>query len=222
MQLNTGVFDRNGADEVGERTFYFLLSAAIAWGLGLTYFAAKWAMETHYMPGGMAFILLGLVIPIIGIIITVTSDNAFVSFIGYNMVVIPFGVVLGPVLNTYSPNVIANTAMATGGITLFMGTASVMFPSLFKNLGAPLFIALIGLLGIRIAQIFIPSLQSMTWVDYVAAGIFSLYIGFDMYRASEVPRTIDNAVDIAVDLYLDIINLFLSLLRIMGSSSSDD
>ncbi len=37
-----------------------------------------------------------------------------------------------------------------------------------------------------------------------------------MYRANKMPKTIDNAIDICIDLYLDIINLFLYMLRIMG------
>jgi FtsH-binding integral membrane protein len=37
-----------------------------------------------------------------------------------------------------------------------------------------------------------------------------------MYRAQRYPKTADNAVDCAVDIYLDIINLFLRLLRILG------
>lgn len=66
-----------------------------------------------------------------------------------------------------------------------------------------------------IAQLFIPELR-LGVIDYIGAGIFSLYIGYDMYRANSMTKTMDNAVDICVDLYLDIINLFLFLLRIMG------
>ena len=31
------------------------------------------------------------------------------------------------------------------------------------------------------------------------------------------PKTLDNAVDSALDIYLDVINLFLRILRILGS-----
>jgi hypothetical protein len=59
-----------------------------------------------------------------------------------------------------------------------------------------------------------PSLQSLSWIDYLAAGLFSLYIGYDMYKASQVTKTVDNAIDVAINLYLSIINLFLTLLSI--------
>jgi FtsH-binding integral membrane protein len=35
-----------------------------------------------------------------------------------------------------------------------------------------------------------------------------------MYRATALPKTYDNAVDLCIDFYLDIINLFLDLLEI--------
>ena len=71
----------------------------------------------------------------------------------------------------------------------------------------------------RILQVFVPNLQNVGFVDWLAAGLFALYIGYDMWRASEIPANLDNAVDVAASLYLDIINLFLSLLR--ASSSND-
>lgn len=52
-------------------------------------------------------------------------------------------------------------------------------------------------------------------IDYIAAAIFSLYIGYDMYRSTQVQRTVTNALHISVSLYLDIINLFLSLINIL-------
>ena len=52
--------------------------------------------------------------------------------------------------------------------------------------------------------------------DWIAAGLFSLYIGFDLYRSQQFPKTLDNAVDCALDIYLDIANLFIRLLRVMS------
>ncbi|MBT7579493.1 MAG: hypothetical protein HN633_12065, partial [Candidatus Marinimicrobia bacterium] len=46
--------------------------------------------------------------------------------------------------------------------------------------------------------------------------IFCGYIGYDWGRANQIPKTLDNAVDSAAALYMDIINLFLRVLRILG------
>jgi FtsH-binding integral membrane protein len=97
-----------------------------------------------------------------------------------------------------------------------MSMLAIIFPNFFSKIGGALFISLIGLVVVRIAQCFIPVLANLTIIDWISAGIFSLYVGFDWWRANNVPKTFDNAIDIALDLYLDIINLFLSILRILG------
>ena len=56
------------------------------------------------------------------------------------------------------------------------------------------------------------------WWDWVVALIFCGYIGYDWVEAQNKYKTLDNAVDSAMDLYLDIINLFVRLL----SSKDDD
>lgn len=218
--INTGVFDRTGSDEVSEQSFYATLTLSLLWGLIATAVVAYKTIEFNYHPNLIQILCFGLVVPIIGIFIAIKSDNPVISFIGYNLIVLPFGLIIGPVVNQYSENVVRNAFGMTAGITFVMGFAGTCFPAVFRNMGGPLFLALGGLVMVRIAQIFIPELR-FGFIDYISAGIFSLYIGYDMYRASEISKTIDNAIDISVDLYLDIINLFLNLLRIFGSSSDD-
>ena len=52
--------------------------------------------------------------------------------------------------------------------------------------------------------------------DWIVAGVFSLYIGFDVWRSQQFPKTVDNAVDCALDIYLDLANLFIRLLSILA------
>lgn len=213
--MNTGVFERYGQDAISERLFRFILVAVLLWGFVGTMILSS--LTASWKPGAYSIIFLGIILPILGIILA-RRDNWFLSFIGYNMIVVPFGLILGPCLNKYSPDVIKNTFMITAMITAVMGCAGIMFPRIFEKMGLSLFLALLCLLGVRILQMFMPALQGLVWVDYLAAGIFSLYIGYDMYRANEIPKTVDNAIDIAIDLYLDILNLFLAIL----SSKSRD
>jgi FtsH-binding integral membrane protein len=70
-----------------------------------------------------------------------------------------------------------------------------------------------------VIAIFVPALNSFGIIDYVSAGIFSLYIGYDMFRATEASRSVGSSLKIAVALYLDIINLFMSVLSILGNDN---
>jgi FtsH-binding integral membrane protein len=106
----------------------------------------------------------------------------------------------------------------TGSVTLVMMLLAMIFPDFFAKLGGVLFAALLGLVAVRLLQLFIPGLQSLVLIDWISAAIFSLYIGYDWNRATEIPKTLDNAVDVAVSIYLDVVNLFLSLFKTQGSS----
>ncbi|MAQ77381.1 hypothetical protein CL684_02555 [Candidatus Campbellbacteria bacterium] len=217
--LNTGIYERTGSDYLSPQSFYVALALSVIWGLVATAVAGYYSLKSGYNPTSWVEVLLiGLGIPLFGIFISLKNSNPIISFLGYQLVCIPFGIILAPTLQQYSPDVVVNALSITAGITFVMGMAGSIFPNIFSKLGAPLFLALACLVLIRILQIFIPELD-FTWIDYISAGIFSLYIGYDMYRASEVPKTLDNAIDLSVQLYLDIINLFLSVLRILGRSN---
>jgi FtsH-binding integral membrane protein len=54
------------------------------------------------------------------------------------------------------------------------------------------------------------------WIDWAVAAIFCGYIGYDWGRAMRIPKTVDNAVDSAAAVYMDIVNLFARILRILG------
>jgi len=215
--VSTGVFDRAGSDQISERVFFGTLATVLIYGFVMTAYIAN-ACSGMFAHGinWLTVIFVGFVIPCIGIFISIASKNLIISFFGYNLVVIPFGVVLAPVLQQYSHDVIRNTFLITTLDVMIMSVLAVTFPKFFSKLGRTLLLALTGLVVVRIVQLFVPNLANLTLIDWISAGIFSLYIGYDWWRANEVPKTFDNAVDIALDLYLDIINLFISLLRIMG------
>jgi FtsH-binding integral membrane protein len=213
--FNTGVFNRNNLSTISDRSFMGSIAGFIGYGLVLTYIMANFFAPV--VPSLGFLIGVGVVLPLIGCFISM-SDNLPLSFIGYNMIVAPIGLCLGPIAHMVDPTIVQDAALITAIITGLMMFAGYTYPNLFKNLGGVLFYSLIGLLVVRILQMFIPALAGLTFIDYIAAGIFSLYIGYDMYRASTVGRTYTNALHIAVSLYLDIINLFLTLVSIFGDN----
>lgn len=214
--LSTGVFSRNNEkDTISSGIFYGLLSLSLMWGLTLTAIIAYFTSKTGYIPTRASSIVLGLIFPVVGSMLAIKSDKATLSFLGYNMIVIPFGLILGPILNIYSSNIIQNAFGLTALITMFMGGLAALFPEFFASIGRALSVSIVCLFLVRMLSVFFPKFD-LTIIDYFASGIFSLYIGYDMFRANHIAKTFDNAIDISVQLYLDIINLFITLLRIMG------
>ena len=91
-----------------------------------------------------------------------------------------------------------------------------LLPGLFKGINATLGLSLLAVIIAEMILIFVFG-QQIGLIDWIVALIFCGYIGYDWGRALEIPRTVDNAIDSAAAIYMDIVNLFLRVLRILGS-----
>lgn len=160
-------------------------------------------------------LLIGyMVLAIVGSMIAYKSDSPLISFIGYNMVVIPMGAVLTVCLQGFDPFLILQAFFLTALITAIMTIAASIYPGFFAGMGRMLFVGLIGLLIAQLVCMFLH--LTMPILSWVAAALFSLYIGYDWVKAQMYVKTLDNAVDSALDIYLDVINLFLRILEILA------
>jgi FtsH-binding integral membrane protein len=90
-----------------------------------------------------------------------------------------------------------------------------MYPGFFRSIARGLFIALICTIIVELVMVFVFKMHHEI-IDWIVVLIFCGYIGYDWARANAIPKTVDNAIDSAASLYIDIINLFLRLVRIMG------
>ena len=129
------------------------------------------------------------------------------------------GLVLGPTLARYigvgMGSVITQaflmTTVAFGGLSLFaMNTKRD-----FSSMGKFLFIALIIVLVASLINIFTASPVFALVISGGAALLFSAYILYDTQNI--VRGAYDSPVLAAVSLYIDILNLFVSLLHILGA-----
>ena len=77
-----------------------------------------------------------------------------------------------------------------------------------------LFWALLIAIVVQLVMMFVFE-QHLTILDWAVALIFCGFIGGDWAVAMSLEKTVDNAVDSAATLYLDIINLFIKILSIM-------
>ncbi|MGH2628467.1 MAG: Bax inhibitor-1 family protein, partial [Anaerolineales bacterium] len=77
-------------------------------------------------------------------------------------------------------------------------------------------VALIGLIVASIVNIWIGGSTLYAIVSWAGGIIFSVLLVIDVQRAKHMPDTMGNAVVIALGVYLDVVNLFLFVLRILG------
>jgi modulator of FtsH protease len=102
----------------------------------------------------------------------------------------------------------------------FVGLTSYVFVSKkdFSYLGASLSMGLWVVLGAMILGIFVQSAVLSLAVASVGVILFAGYILYDTSRILREPE--GDAVSAALRLFLDVVNLFLFLLRILSSSRS--
>ena len=208
---------RQTTDEIiSESTYNLTIGIVLLWG-----FSMNFLMVENIDPAPIIafqadspWIFLGLyfVSIIAGTMIYSKSDNPAVSFVGYNFLVLPLGIVLVATLPFFDASVISRAFMATGCITGIMMMLGMAYPKVFLGMGRALFIALIATIIVELGlMMFTGSVPG--FFDWIVVLLFAGYIGYDWSRAQALPKTYDNAVDCAASLYVDIVILFMRLLR---------
>ena len=116
-------------------------------------------------------------------------------------------------------------AMVATTLSVFMTAAIVYFSDTdFGFMGSFLFFALIGLIIVRLLKAWVIKDSSFSMIQ-TGAGIviFTLYLIYDFNRLEKAMAKGDEswgtAVDLAVNIYLDIINLFLLILEALSESN---
>ena len=194
-----------------------LLWGVLLWGLLVNYLLCRYAVSFAMNLNPIVLLVGYLVLAFGGTIISAKSHNPGISFLGYNMVVVPFGLIISVLVLAYGgvgSAVVSYAFLYTLLISVGMMGCVMIAPNFFSRLGGALVGVLIGLVVCEIVLLILGVDQSVT--DWLAAGLFSLYIGYDIYRSQQFPKTLDNAVDSALDIYMDVANLFIRILSIMG------
>ena len=186
----------------------------------MTAFLGESIMQFVYT-NPIAFYIGYFILAIAGTIMIKKSDNPVISFIGYNLMVVPIGMVLSSVITLYGMvgySGIVTTAFAiTAVVTLLMMFVSSIFPNFFLSMGRTLGVTLLITIVVELVLMFIGA--DLGIIDYVVVLIFCGYIGYDWAKANAIEKTFDNAVDSAAELYIDIVNLFLRILRILARAN---
>ncbi len=121
------------------------------------------------------------------------------------------GVVLGM---SNGAGLIMTAFSGTGLIFLGMAALSTVIKRDLSSMGKFLFVGVIMLLVAGIANIFLQSSALMITLSVVAIGIFSAFIIYDLKRVRDGEET--NYISATLNIYLDLYNIFQSLLSILG------
>lgn len=216
--MEVSVFERRTTNDkiISSSTYNLVIGLTLLWG-----FAINWLMVQHITVESISsinpivFFIAYFASCFFGMYLFKKSNTPLVSFVGYNFVVVPFGLIINLVVSQYNPDVVLEAIRITGMVTFVMMLLGSMYPAFFSKIAGGLSIALICVIVVELIEVFIFNTHHGI-LDWIVAIIFCGYIGYDWARANAIPKTYDNAVDSAAALYMDIINLFLRILRILG------
>jgi len=139
---------------------------------------------------------------------------------------VSFGAITGPVVAMYTPASVARILFLTTVVVIGLGFVGAILPKSLENWWSWLFGGLLLLLAGQVllpltAYLGVPVGNAMTLWDWAGVALFSGFVLFDLNRAMRIPYTMNNAIDAAVEVYLDFINLLLRLLSLLGEADRD-
>ena len=143
------------------------------------------------------------------------------------------GMALGLIIDSYIArgmgSVVVNAATTTAALVLALGGYAWTTKRDLSGMGAYLMAGLIavllaGLVGIVLSLFGIPMGIFGFLLSVVTAILFSGFVMYDLQRLKYAEAGRDDAIMLAISIYLSVYNLFISILQIFGflSSSNDD
>lgn len=168
--------------------------------------------------------ILPLSIIVIVALIAASFSRKMMKLSGPFAVIIPLllGVTLYPTLNYYISSGMGNVVgMAAGGTAVVFGTMAILgwVSKISLNSWAPkLFMIVMGLIAVSLLNVFFFKLAFLSLIiSMVVVVVFAIYTFIDIQAIrdrspnSEVPASF-----YALNIFLDIYNIFVSLLNIIG------
>jgi FtsH-binding integral membrane protein len=220
---------RTAADDVTVSQFFNGVYAWMAVGLAVTAGVSYWISLAHPLALMNPVALIGLVIAQLVLVVTISravnrisasaATGLFLLYSALN------GLMFSVLFLVYPLVTLGSTFLVTAGTFGAMSLYGYVTKRDLTRLGSILFMALIGVVLASLVNMFVHS-SGLYWiVSYLGVLVFVGLTAYDTQKLKYIAsQTANNpamanrmAVVGSLILYLDFINLFLFLLRIMGN-----
>ncbi len=213
---------RAGGKLLSARAYNALLAGLILVSFLVMGVCAQWSSTPEFLRtvgqnalGFTVGTLVGTFGGLIAMRVGRSKESLGISLVGYAVFTVTFGFTTSMALAAYSLESISTALLATAGIVAVFGAAGLAFPRFFARIQGVVGIGLLAVIVVEMVLMFMGISQNVT--DIVVIVLFCGFIGYDVYRASTDVPTVANALWYAVEMFLDIINVFLRLLALFGN-----
>lgn len=209
------------------KSLYMQMAAALTITGLVAYFLSE-SVDFWYFLAENSFAIWGIFIAQIVLVIWLSARLPKMSMTSATLLFILYSALMGVTMSTifmiYTMSSIASVFFITAGTFLVMSLIGFFTRIDLTRVGSLLFMALVGLIIASVVNIFLHS-DTLYWVVSYAGVV--IFVGLTAYDTQKIKNTfiqygvVDEmgqklALYGAFSLYLDFINLFLHLLRIMG------
>ena len=202
-------------------TLALVITGVTAYGVAASPSLIYTLMSSEYLFWGCLLGELGLVYFISSRIMNLSLTTATLLFIAYSIL---NGVTMSFIFLVYTTSSIANVFFITAGTFGAMSLIGYTTKRDLSKMGQLLMMALVGLIIASFANILMKNDTLSLIISYVGVVVF---VGLTAWDTQKIKRMLAQADDISEDaqkiallgaltLYLDFVNLFLYLLRLLG------
>ncbi|MEY8710934.1 hypothetical protein A9B99_12670 [Mangrovibacter phragmitis] len=211
------------AQVYGWMTCGLLLTAFVAWYAAATPAVLMFVFSSKLTFFGLIIAQLALVFVLSGMVHKLSGAMATTLFMLYSALT---GLTLSSIFVVYTYSSIASTFVVTGGMFGAMSLYGYTTKRDLSKFGSMLFMALIGIVLASVVNIWLKSTALMWAVTYIGVVVFVGLTAWDTQKLKSIGSQIDTrdstnlrrySIMGALTLYLDFINLFLMMLRILGN-----
>ena len=204
-------------------TLALVITAITAYGVATSPAAIQFILGNRIVFFGLIIAEFALVFAVGGMINKLSITTATLLFTLYSVV---NGATLSIVLLAYTQESVTQVFFITAGTFAAMSAVGYLTKRDLSSVGRILFMALIGLIIATVVNIFWKHSGFMAILNYLGVLIFVGLTAYDTQKIKNMLLTAEDGGEVgqkmallgALTLYLDFINLFLYLLRILGKS----
>lgn len=204
-------------------TLALVITAITAYGVATSPAAIQFILGNRIVFFGLIIAEFALVFAVGGMINKLSITTATLLFTLYSVV---NGATLSIVLLAYTQESVTQVFFITAGTFAAMSAVGYLTKRDLSSVGRILFMALIGLIIATVVNIFWKNSGFMAILNYLGVLIFVGLTAYDTQKIKNMLLTAEDGGEVgqkmallgALTLYLDFINLFLYLLRILGKA----
>ncbi|MDC9592511.1 Bax inhibitor-1/YccA family protein [Xenorhabdus sp. IM139775] len=210
------------AQVYGWMTCGLLLTAFVAWYVANTPDLLDAIFSSSIVFYGLIIAQLALVFVLSGLVHKMSGALATGLFMLYSMLT---GLTLSSIFVAYTSSSIASTFVISAGMFGALSIYGYTTKRSLSGMGSFLFMGLIGIVLASLLNIWLKSSALMWAITYIGVVVFAGLTAYDTQKLKEMGEQLDvndkenlrrYSITGALTLYLDFINLFLMLLRILG------